>query len=89
MTYVVSVHYYDTIDTYICSSTAIPDHTLPQRNRKKEQKLKHNQPAVPIQAKVIRRITWASRSLGTVEYTDDLFEERAKAEQRRTLAVVG
>ena len=27
------------------------------------------------QAKVIRRLTWAARSLGTIEYTDDPYEE--------------
>ena len=53
----------------------LPDHTLPQPRRGKLRDKKTTQPRVPDQARVIRRFPWASRSLGTIEFTEDLHDE--------------
>ena len=52
-----------------------PDHDLPPKQRGTTRHQKFRQPTVPTEAKVLRRFTWASRSLGTVEFTEDLHDE--------------
>ena len=59
------------------------DHHLPERERaaKGRTMIKVHLPA---ESTVLRRIPWASRSMGTIEYTDDLRmqQEAGQQEQR-------
>ena len=52
-----------------------PDHNLPPKQRCTARHQKARLPSVPTEAKVLRRFTWAARSLGTVEFTEDLHDE--------------
>ena len=57
------------------SKDYFPDHTLPPPRRGKVKNLKLKRPTIPQEAKVIRKFPCAARSLGTVEFTEDLHDE--------------
>ena len=52
-----------------------PDHDLPPENRHRASRTKKTKPSLPTQSKIIRRFPWATNSLGTLEYTADLYDE--------------